>query len=171
MSNDTCWAEVTSNSEKMWPDLRKLDTIVHFSNSCLVNIYNLHSQVYSLAKIQSHMSITFGVTALQSSNNRKLICTASIGKINSRRLLKRLLPSKGWMYWAGISTIVFAMNRGIIYWVSLSLYHLSSLDTKVKFVKKNRSRTIVLTSRKQTHISCVSLGLLQQNKDFLTSLE
>ena len=56
----------------MWPDLRKPDTITHFSNSCLLNIYNLLSQVYPLAKLQTHMPITLGVTALQSSNNRKI---------------------------------------------------------------------------------------------------
>ena len=44
----------------------------HFSNSCLLNIYNLLSQVYPLAKFQLHMLLTLGVTALQSSNNRKI---------------------------------------------------------------------------------------------------
>ena len=48
-----------------------------FSNSCLVNIYNLPSQVYPLEKFQPHMPIALGVTALQSSNNRKIDCTAS----------------------------------------------------------------------------------------------
>ena len=43
-----------------------------FSNSCLLNIYNLPSQVYPLAKFQFHLPITLGVTALQSSNNRKI---------------------------------------------------------------------------------------------------
>ena len=41
-----------------------------FSNSCLLNIYNLPSQVYPLAKFQPHMPITLGGTALQSSDNR-----------------------------------------------------------------------------------------------------
>ena len=66
---------------------------------------------------------------------------------------------KGWTYWTEISTIVFAMDRGTIYWVSLSFYRLSALDTKVKFVKKNRLRAIVSTSHKQMLITCVSLGL------------
>ena len=44
---------------------------IFFSNSCLLNIYNLLSQVYPLEKFQLHMPIILGVTALQSSNNRK----------------------------------------------------------------------------------------------------
>ena len=43
-----------------------------FFEFLLLNIYNLHSQVCLLAKFQPHMPITFGVTALQSSNNRKI---------------------------------------------------------------------------------------------------
>ena len=52
-------------------DLRKPDIMAHFLNSVLLNIYNLLSQVYALAKFQPHMATTFGVTALQSSNNKK----------------------------------------------------------------------------------------------------
>ena len=48
------------------------DTIAHFSNSCLLNIYNLLSKVYPLVKFQPHMLIYFGVTALQSRNNRNI---------------------------------------------------------------------------------------------------
>ena len=40
--------------------------------SHLLNINNLLSHVYSLAKFKPHMPITFGVTALQSSNDRKI---------------------------------------------------------------------------------------------------
>ena len=36
----------------------------NFSNSCLLNIYDLLSQMYSLPKFQLHMAICFGVTAL-----------------------------------------------------------------------------------------------------------
>ena len=53
-------------------NLQKPNTIAYFSNSCLLNIYNLFSQVYSLATFQPHMSIPFGVTVLQSSNNTKI---------------------------------------------------------------------------------------------------
>ena len=52
--------------------MQKPGTIAHFPNSCLLNIYNLLSQVYPLEKFQPHMPITLGVTALQSSNNRKI---------------------------------------------------------------------------------------------------
>ena len=68
----------------------KTDTIVHFSNSCLLNIYNILSQVYPLAQLQPHMPITFRGTALQSSNNRKIDLTTSIRKINYKHVLKRL---------------------------------------------------------------------------------
>ena len=44
----------------MGPDLQKPNKIMHFLNSCLLNIYNLLSQMYGK------------VTALQSSNNRKI---------------------------------------------------------------------------------------------------
>ena len=64
--------------------------MTYFSNSLLLNIYNLLSQVYALAKFQPHMAKTFGVTALQSSNSRRSICTASIGKINYMHLQKQL---------------------------------------------------------------------------------
>jgi len=42
-------------------------------------------------------------------------------------------------------TIVYAMNKGIHYWVSFSLYHFSLLCSETKSVKKNQLRTIVLT--------------------------
>ena len=38
----------------------------------LLNIYNLLSRVYALAKFQPCMPTTFGITALQSSSNRKI---------------------------------------------------------------------------------------------------
>ena len=46
--------------------------MAHFSNSLLLYIYDLLSQVYALAKFQRRMATTFGVAALQSSNNRKI---------------------------------------------------------------------------------------------------
>jgi len=45
-----------------------------------LNLYNLHTQVYLLAKFWLHIVTAFGVT-------ERLICTASIGKINYRRFL------------------------------------------------------------------------------------
>ena len=52
--------------------MRKQDIIAFFPNSCLLSIYNLCSQVYPLPNFQLHMPNTLGVTALQSSNNRKI---------------------------------------------------------------------------------------------------
>ena len=43
-------------------------------------MYNLHSQVYPLAKFQPHMPITLGVTALQSGNNRKIDLYSKYGE-------------------------------------------------------------------------------------------
>ena len=83
-------ASLTNNSES-WIFVTGSVKTGHnsiFLNSCLLNIYNLLSQVYPLAKFQLHMAITVGVTALQSSNNRKINCTAR--KINYRRLQKWL---------------------------------------------------------------------------------
>ena len=37
------------------PDLQKQDIIAYFSNSHLLNIYNVLTQVYPLAKFQPHM--------------------------------------------------------------------------------------------------------------------
>ena len=57
------------------------------------------------------------------------------------------------------------------YWVSFFFSHPSSPYLKVKFMKKHRLRTIISTWRKQAPITYESLGLLQQNKYFLTPLE
>ena len=65
----------------MWPDLWKPDIIAQFSNSILLHFYNLHTQMYVLAKFQLCILKAFAVTALQS---------RSIGKINYRRFLKRM---------------------------------------------------------------------------------
>ena len=46
--------------------------MAHFSNSLLLNIYNLLSRVHALAKFQPCMLTTFGVTALKSSSNRMI---------------------------------------------------------------------------------------------------
>ena len=58
-----------------------------FFEFLFINIYNLLSKVYDLAKFQPHMPITLGITAIQT---EKSICTASIGKINYRWLLQQL---------------------------------------------------------------------------------
>jgi len=73
-------------------------------------------------------------------------------------------------YGATIFAIVLTMNKGMDYWVSFSFTH-PSLHLKAKFMKKNWSRTIVSTWRKQAPITYESSGLLQRNKDFRTPLE
>ena len=50
----------------------KTQQMVHFSISLLLDIYNLLSQVYVLAKVKPFMPTAFEVTALQSSDNRKI---------------------------------------------------------------------------------------------------
>jgi len=50
----------------------KTDIIAHFSNSILLHFYNLHTQMYMLAKFQLHILKALEVTALQSSSNRKI---------------------------------------------------------------------------------------------------
>ena len=58
-----------------------------FKLGIVLNIYNPLSKVHVLAKFQPHMLITLGITEIQT---EKSICTANIGKINYRWLLKRL---------------------------------------------------------------------------------
>ena len=43
---------------------RKPDIIAHFSNSILLHFYNLHTQMYVLAKFQLRILKAFKVTAL-----------------------------------------------------------------------------------------------------------
>jgi len=50
----------------------KTNTMMHFSNLSLLNIYNLPSQMYTLVKFQPDMPIILGVMALQSGNNKKI---------------------------------------------------------------------------------------------------
>ena len=47
----------------------------------------------------------------------------------------------------------------------------SSLQTKVKFMKKNQSYMIASTWHEQISITYVTLGVLQLNKDFQTPFE
>jgi len=46
-----CWWHQKPISD-MWPDLRKGNIIVHFSNSILLHFFNLHTQMYVLEKFQ-----------------------------------------------------------------------------------------------------------------------
>ena len=75
--------------------------------------------MYVLVKFQLHIySKTF-------SSNRKSICRVSIGKINYRHLLKQVLLTNGELYRLKICTMMFAMNQGMNWWVSLSFYYAS----------------------------------------------
>ena len=64
--------DLLCQQDHMWPDLRKPDIIAHFSNSILLHFYNLHTQMYVLAKFQLRILKDFEVTALQSNSNRKI---------------------------------------------------------------------------------------------------
>ena len=55
----------------MSPNLQKPNTIVYFSNSYLLNIYNLLNQMHVLAKFQPHVLINLRVIAQQ---QKQLIC-------------------------------------------------------------------------------------------------
>ena len=45
---------------------------MHFSISILLYFYNLHTQMYVVAKFQLHIPRSFKVTTLQDSSNRKI---------------------------------------------------------------------------------------------------
>ena len=74
----------------------------------------------------------FFVTALQSSNNRKIDLYSKYKALTKTVVSYQQIEVRSYNF-----TIVFAMNRGINYWVSFSFTHSSSLYTKAKFVKKN----------------------------------
>ena len=59
--------------------------------SLLLNIYNLHSQMYALGKFQPHMQITFGVAALNCSNNRSINLYNKLYKENTLQVLAKWL--------------------------------------------------------------------------------
>jgi len=120
----------------------KPNTIMHFSISCVLNVYNLHSQVYSLARLQLHIPITLGVTALWSSSNRKINLYSRYWENKLQALTKTMVTYEQKDV---LSYIMFTMNRGIKYWVSFSVYHYSSLQTKAKSIRKNWSRRIIFT--------------------------
>ena len=123
--------------------------------------------MYLLAKFQLHILITYGVTALQSSNNRTIDLYSEYRGNKLQAHTKMVVTYKPI---EAVFAIVLTINKGMDYWVSFSFTHPSSLHLKAKFMKKNRSRTIVSTWRKQAPITYESLDLLQRNKDFQTPL-
>ena len=112
-----------------------------FSNSCLLNIYNLPSQAYPPAKFQLHLLITLGVTALQSSNNRKIDLYSKYRENKLQALTKTAVTYQRVEVRANVFTIVFATNQLL---GKFSFTHSSSLHKKVKFMKKNQLHTIAL---------------------------
>ena len=80
------------------------------------------------------MPITLGVTALQGRNNRKIDLYSKYRENKLQALTKTVVTYRGRVK---LFTIMFAMNRGINYWVSFSFIRPFSLHTKAKILKKN----------------------------------
>ena len=100
------------------------------------------------------MPTALGVAALQSSNYRKINCTASIGKTNYRCLLQQLYVTYKQKARVEIYATAFAMNREIDYYASVSLY-ISPILYKVS------EERLVVYYCLSMYITCISLGLLQ----------
>jgi len=103
--------------------------------------------VYLLAKVQLHALITYRVSALHSSNNRKINLYSKYRENKLQRLSQKMVVTykQKLRYRATIFAIALIMNRGMDYWLSFSFTHPSLLHLMVKFMKKNRSCTNVLT--------------------------
>ena len=120
---------IEQSSLRYEPDLRKQDMAAYFSNSCLLNAYNLYSWVYLLAKFQLHILITYGVTALQSSNNGE--------HVNYRHLQKMVITYKQ----IDVQSYNFRhctcheQDNGLM--GKFFFTHPSSLHLKANFMKKN----------------------------------
>jgi len=76
-------------------------------------IINLHSQMYALAKFQHRVPKSFGVIALQSSNNRKIDLYNKYRENKLQVLQNPFVTYNAMMYREAICTIVFTMNRKI----------------------------------------------------------
>ena len=127
----------------LWPDLRKPDIIAHFSNSILLYFYNLHTQLYMLAKFQLRILKASEVTALQSSNNRKIDLWS---KHRENELY--MLPKVDVTYeWSEVGTQI--------------LHH--HICHEVRNGKKHQSQTTASTSHEQTATTYNFLGALQPN--------
>ena len=79
----------------------------NFLNSSLLNIYYLLCEMHCLAKFQPDMSITLGVAAPQSSNNRKTDLYSKYGENVLQELTNKMTHT------VKICTIVFVISRGI----------------------------------------------------------
>ena len=123
----------------------KPDIMLHFSNSLLLNIYNLLGQVYALAKFHPCMPTTFGVTTLQSSNNRKIDLYSKYWENILQAITKMAVTYKRNAVQSCNLHHHVRHEYGSPLLGKFSFYHLSLLHTETKSVKKDRLRTIAST--------------------------
>ena len=146
------------------------DIIAHFSNSILLHFNNLHTQMYVLAKFQLRVLKAFEVTALQSSSNKKI----DLYSKHRENKLQALIKMDETYEWSEVVTRILyhhvrhELRNGLL--GKYSFYYPASPQTKLKSMKKHRSRTTAPTSREQTAITYNFLGALQPNKDFRAPL-
>ena len=101
--------------------------------------------MYPLAKFKPHMPLTLGVTALQNSNKRK------IDLYSKYRDNKLQAPTKTFVTYQRIEVQSYNFHyhvhheQGNHLLVGFSFMYPSSLHTKAKHVKKNRSHMIAST--------------------------
>ena len=154
----------------MWPGLQKPDIIAHFSNSILLHFYNLHTQMYVLAKFQLYILKGFEVTALQSNSNRKI----DLYSTPAENTLKALHKTDVTYKWSEVRTRILhhhvrhELRNGLL--VKLFLLLSCITTNKVEIHEETSIATTVSTSREQTAITCNSLSTLQPNKDFRAPL-
>ena len=89
---------------------------------CETRHNHLLSQVYPQAKFQPHIPISFGVTALQSSNNNKMDLYSQYRKNKLQALTKNKING------VDICTTMFTMSRGVKYWVHFSTFFTAYKD-------------------------------------------
>ena len=101
--------------------------------------------MYLLAKVQLHVPIALGVTALQSSSNRKIDMYSKYRENKLQALTKMVVTYQR----IGVRSYNFhhrvRHEQGNQLLGTFPFTHHSSLHTKAKSVKKNQSRTIALT--------------------------
>jgi len=91
--------------------------------------------VYLLTKFQLHILITYGVIALQSSNNRTIDCTASIGETITGAYKNGRNLQTDWGTELQFRLCTYH-EQGKDYWISFPFTHPSSLHLKAKIMKK-----------------------------------
>jgi len=124
--------------------------------------------VYLLEKFRLHILITYRVAALQSSHNR------TINLYNEYRLqalTKMVVTYKQIEVQSYNFCHCTHHEQGNRLMGKFFLYSSFFTTFEGKFMKKNQSQAIISTWRKQVPITYISLGLLQRNTDFQTTLE